>query len=1450
MQHNYRRINYIQLEHELSVEEYYSADSGLRIILSKIKSPKIYGYFTVLTEAENDEGLPHTLEHLIFLGSHKYPYKGLLDFLAYKCLSEGTNAWTSVDHTCYTIETFGIEGFSNILPIYLDFILSPTLEEDMFLSEVHHIYENGTHNGVVYSEMKSVENNCENIVERTVITNLYTNEKSGYRYETGGTLEGLRKTNNKRVKEYFKKFYRLNNFAIIIFGNFDNDCILNIIYNYEQYHLELYPNQKRKKKENYQDNMQQDYKECVDMFVQDMQSVSRPWNDEANIEKRNNSKIIKKYYPCNNLNNGQVTIAWRGCKWNDFKTKLSISLLGNYLTDLTTSPLSKRLLEDKENTYCSSLDFSLEDLKANYFTVDIYDVSYKFKARGQAEKTGQLEKLNDNPIDSLADHPTDKTANPTDKIANTTDKTANPTDKIANPTDKTSNPTDKIANPTDKTTNPTDKTTNPTDKTTNPTDKIANPTDKIANPTDQTANPIDCNPLAEKPQTVKMNLVGDITRSCLEEVYDHPMNMDRLRNIIIRSYLQHLRDLETSPQYLLNEFLIKYFIYGRNIEDLENCLNLKKIYIGLLNENECYWKEILKKFFIDNHYVEVRCYPSYKKAKKIELFEKKLVESEQKKYGMEKLNNMVKHIRKIKESMEKKPPKSLLNIVKSASPKNVFIDGITVFRNFKSVERELEEEISKEGSTNELCDTKNYMDGANGAHASEEGLPHVNGINVSDDVAGLLQSIENDLKRVIFPIQLSYIQSNFVSINVLINSNNIDEELKKYIPLLSYLLFETDVQVNNRSVKCELFMEELIRNTINYDCNYGLGGNAKNFKSGNLGNILCIQIVGLLQNYEKLFDLLFLSVFKMNITLERLELILKSAYQNLLQKKIKPKTLVVNLEYALRYMKNSNSGIVSIGQQELILQLIENKKNLDELYNKLNTLKTQLFHLKNFALVIDGNFSKIKNIFAWYDKWFSIHKEGSYTVNDPIVDLCFGEAETKRLGEIKGLDEPKAEDKTYETDETNEADKSDCRNSCNYLEIATNYDENNPPCASLHEETSNVSSVNHVSTSTGEGSKDDKDCNIRSNEDRKINNDGGQCNDGNTGKNEGILVGGVSKPKGECKYVCLGPSVHRSLKKYLDAEFEKEDKNFMHNIIKNDAYNGIVCGIKSTDVSYLKLTVKAPSGYGNKDYCALLILREFFSMTEGPLYSSIRGGGFAYECALEFNCILGELSLRIYRSSDIICALKEALKIFEYYCTNEMKEDELSIAKCSAYYTIFNNQETVLDRASQTIFLSLKNLSLNFYENLLAQIENITTKNLLEICQKYLSRIVNFKMDEHNALIGSTLCIICCSEKTDEIQNSLKTDIKFGQICNLNVGQLFHFFKHYDLVSCLKVSSYKTNGEDPGESSDANRDTHDDDRGNEDGESEDGEDVTEDSSSSCKSSIYLDDDSYPGYSDY
>lgn len=196
------------LEYELSswttangiipVSKYISRSTGLTVVHAEIDGPLVSGYICVATRAEDDDGLPHTLEHIIFLGSEGYPYSGVLDRVANKCLASGTNAWTDVDHTCYTLSTAGSEGFCQLLPIFLDHIFYPLLTDSAFETEVHHVSGRGTDGGVIYLEMQSLENTGYNRATNEMFKTVYPPE-SGYHWNVGGALQNLREscTNEK-----------------------------------------------------------------------------------------------------------------------------------------------------------------------------------------------------------------------------------------------------------------------------------------------------------------------------------------------------------------------------------------------------------------------------------------------------------------------------------------------------------------------------------------------------------------------------------------------------------------------------------------------------------------------------------------------------------------------------------------------------------------------------------------------------------------------------------------------------------------------------------------------------------------------------------------------------------------------------------------------------------------------------------------------------------------------------------------------------------------------------------------------------------------------------------------------------------------------------------------------------------------------------------------------------
>jgi Zn-dependent M16 (insulinase) family peptidase len=74
---------------KLPVKKFISQRTGMRLYVCQVSGPVVEGYFSLATEASDDDGLPHTLEHMIFLGSEDYPFAGVLDILANKIYAAG-----------------------------------------------------------------------------------------------------------------------------------------------------------------------------------------------------------------------------------------------------------------------------------------------------------------------------------------------------------------------------------------------------------------------------------------------------------------------------------------------------------------------------------------------------------------------------------------------------------------------------------------------------------------------------------------------------------------------------------------------------------------------------------------------------------------------------------------------------------------------------------------------------------------------------------------------------------------------------------------------------------------------------------------------------------------------------------------------------------------------------------------------------------------------------------------------------------------------------------------------------------------------------------------------------------------------------------------------------------------------------------------------------------------
>ncbi|ORY06614.1 hypothetical protein K493DRAFT_18579 [Basidiobolus meristosporus CBS 931.73] len=320
---------------KVGLQVYKPSSSGFRIININVPGPLCYASIIVPTIADNDKGLPHTLEHLIFCGSKEFPLRGYLDSLANRSLSTGTNAYTTEDHTAYTLATAGAEGMINTLPVFLDHVLHPTLRDEQFVTEVYHVDGQGKEQGVVYSEMASREHSEADLLDFHLRKELYRGMTT-YSHECGGLTPDIATLTNEEIIEYHKRFYHPDNITLILAGdNIDMEKLFN--------KLNEHPDTLEKT------NFGAGCKEKELVF--EPPTFSLP-DGEVIL-----TKVVP--FPSNDDDVGSIGYGWRGPPVEDVFNIVAIEVLFRYLHETSAAPLSQRFVERPE-PYANQIDFEVK----------------------------------------------------------------------------------------------------------------------------------------------------------------------------------------------------------------------------------------------------------------------------------------------------------------------------------------------------------------------------------------------------------------------------------------------------------------------------------------------------------------------------------------------------------------------------------------------------------------------------------------------------------------------------------------------------------------------------------------------------------------------------------------------------------------------------------------------------------------------------------------------------------------------------------------------------------------------------------------------------------------------------------------------------------------------------------------------------------------------------------
>ncbi|KAJ2770392.1 hypothetical protein IWQ56_002182, partial [Coemansia nantahalensis] len=281
----------------IRTEVFKHADSDMRVVVCHSTQPLFTMNIYVPTMSPNNKGLPHTLEHLVFCGSKRFPHRGYLDSLANCNLAQGTNAWTYPDHTYYAISAAS----------------DPLLRDEHFITEVYYYDSAGREQGVVFSEMLEKEND-EDELGSFALDRLMYSDQPGYGCNSGGLTRDIATLSNEEIIDYHRQFYDANNVTVVLTGpfsvQFGRETLQNI---------------------------------PADIIRSNGCAARSPLG--CPLPSPDGARSSRVPFPSPDTNLGSVLVGWHGPAAEDVETLVALDILLAYLVRNLSSPLRQRFVE-------------------------------------------------------------------------------------------------------------------------------------------------------------------------------------------------------------------------------------------------------------------------------------------------------------------------------------------------------------------------------------------------------------------------------------------------------------------------------------------------------------------------------------------------------------------------------------------------------------------------------------------------------------------------------------------------------------------------------------------------------------------------------------------------------------------------------------------------------------------------------------------------------------------------------------------------------------------------------------------------------------------------------------------------------------------------------------------------------------------------------------------------
>ncbi len=352
---------------------------GIKVLINKIEDDTSFTISVCfntgsVNEKENEKGLSHMLEHMLFTGTNKrnnFEISEEMDFYGAKY-----NAYTSKEVTNYYFTSLSSKQ-KETSEIFFDMITDPIFPEDQIKKEKE----------IIFEEIRMSKDDVWSVVFEQMQENLF---KGNLKYNIIGTEESLNSFTRDMLIDYYKRNYTRDNLIISVSGNVDEDLLIEQIityfsrldenkveYVFEKNELKKIDYREKKEinqvniymlaKNNIKERTLKDYfiDTCLELIIGD------GFSSRLFQEIREKRSLAYSVYTMNfDYKDLKTFVIYIGTSINKYKESLEVTL--QILEDIRKEGITERELEKVKNSILSTRATAKENNKIVVRLLNMY----------------------------------------------------------------------------------------------------------------------------------------------------------------------------------------------------------------------------------------------------------------------------------------------------------------------------------------------------------------------------------------------------------------------------------------------------------------------------------------------------------------------------------------------------------------------------------------------------------------------------------------------------------------------------------------------------------------------------------------------------------------------------------------------------------------------------------------------------------------------------------------------------------------------------------------------------------------------------------------------------------------------------------------------------------------------------------------------------------------------